>query len=70
MAVAPATATPIPNPTIPCSQRGVLKTLSLPGETEEKWKHNEEAGVQGVRGTQVLLKRLIVVSTSICRVVK
>lgn len=31
MAVAPATATPIPNPTMPCSHRGVLKTLSLPG---------------------------------------
>lgn len=30
MAVAPVTAIPIPKPTIPCSHKGVLKTLSLP----------------------------------------
>jgi hypothetical protein len=30
MAVAPAVATPMPNPTIPCSDNGVLNTLSLP----------------------------------------
>ena len=30
MAVAPAVARPMPNPTIPCSDNGVLNTLSLP----------------------------------------
>jgi len=42
MAVAPATATPIPKPTIPCSHKGVLKTLSLPirkKKKEKKKKH-------------------------------
>ncbi|KAH9389734.1 hypothetical protein TYRP_007281 [Tyrophagus putrescentiae] len=30
MAVAPAVARPMPKPAMPCSQRGVLKTRSLP----------------------------------------
>lgn len=39
MAVAPAVATPMPNPTMPCSHRGVLKTRSLPSkEKQEKEK--------------------------------
>lgn len=42
MAVAPATATPIPNPTIPCSQRGVLKTLSLPGDSRREGEKTDK----------------------------
>lgn len=30
MAVAPAKAAPMPKPTMPCSDNGVLNTLSLP----------------------------------------
>lgn len=35
MAVAPVTAIPIPNPTIPCSHNGVLKTLSFPKKRKQ-----------------------------------
>ena len=35
MAVVPATANPIPNPTIPCSQRGVLNTRSFPANARD-----------------------------------
>lgn len=51
MAVAPATATPIPNPTIPCSQSGVLKTRSFPGVTlREKHVHWEPAKKENTGG--------------------
>lgn len=39
MAVAPVTAIPIPNPTIPCSHNGVLKTLSFPKKKKRKESH-------------------------------
>lgn len=38
MAMAPAAATPMPNPTIPCSHSGVLKTLSLPSKEKQEKK--------------------------------
>lgn len=41
MAVAPVTAIPIPNPTIPCSHNGVLKTLSFP-KNKEKEKEKKD----------------------------
>lgn len=60
MAVAPATATPIPNPTMPCSHRGVLNTRSLP-EDRHTGNHarllltaqagDRREGLQGMLGT-------------------
>lgn len=35
----PATARPIPKPTIPCSQSGVLKTRSLPYRSRRPLVH-------------------------------
>lgn len=47
MAVAPETASPIPNPTIPCSHNGVLKTLSFPKkkgkEKKRKSSYNDKS---------------------------